>query len=69
MYLIELLFCDTHKFKRLNMALMVRNETSYINTLYSFAPSDIIFQTILMPKVILAKILSQKIYSLGPFLS
>ena len=37
--------------------------------LYSFTPSDMNFQTILMPKVILAKFLSQKIYSLGPFLS
>ena len=36
---------------------------------YSFTPSDMNFQAILMSKVILTKILSQKIYSLGPFLS
>ena len=35
----------------------------------SFIPSDINFQTILTPKVILAKILSQRIYSNRPFLS
>ena len=32
--------------------------------LYSFTPSDMNFQAILMPKVILGKFLSQKIYSL-----
>ena len=37
--------------------------------LYSFTPSDMIFHTILMPKVILAKFMSQKIHKLGPFLS
>ena len=35
----------------------------------SFIPSDMNFQTILMPNVILAKILWQNIYSVGPFLS
>ena len=33
----------------------------FILILYSFTPSDMNFQAILMPKVILAKILSQKI--------
>ena len=37
--------------------------------LYWFAPSDMSFQTILMPKVILAIFLSQKTGLLEPFLS
>ena len=51
------------------------NDTKWIKKkqvtviLYSFTPSYMTFQTILMPKVILAKILSQKIYSLGPLIS
>ena len=35
--------------------------------LHSFTPSDINIQTVLVPKMILAKFLSPKIYSLGPF--
>ena len=35
---------------------------------YSFTPSDMNFRAILMPKVIFAKFLSPKNYSLGPFL-
>ena len=50
---------DTKRIKKKQVTLI----------LYSFTPSDMNFQTILMPKVILAKFLSQKIYSLGPFLS
>ena len=68
MYLTELLFRDKRKFKRLDMAFMIRKKHVTL-TLYSFAPSDMNFQWILMPKVILAKILSQKIYSFGPFSS
>ena len=37
--------------------------------LYSFTPSDMNFQTFLLPKVILVEKFSQKIYSLRPFLS
>ena len=37
--------------------------------LYSFTPSDMNFQTNLMPKVILEKSWSQNVYSLVPFLS
>ena len=37
--------------------------------LYSFTPSDMNLQKILMPKVILAKFLSQENYLLGSFLS
>ena len=44
-------------------------DNQVILILYSFTPTDMNFQTILMPKLILAKFLSQKIYSLGPFLS
>ena len=43
-------------------------ETRFALIQDSFTPSDMNFQTVLMPKVIFAKILSQKIYSLGPFL-
>ena len=46
---------------------MIRNEQKKKQVklmLDSFTPSDINFQTILMPKVILAKFLSQKMYSL-----
>ena len=47
-----------------------KKEVTYIALiLYSFTTSDMNFQTILMPKVIFAKLLSQKIYLLGPFLS
>ena len=54
----------------LNDEKRMKKELSYIDTLRdSSTPSDINFQTILLPKVILAKFLSQKIYSLGPFLS
>ena len=38
-------------------------------TPYSFTPFDMKFQTILMPKKILAKFMSQKVYSLRPFLT
>ena len=37
--------------------------------LYSFTPSELNFQAILMPKVILAKILSQKSGQVETFLS
>ena len=37
--------------------------------LYSFTPSDMNFQTFLLPTVILAKLLSQKTFALRPFLS
>ena len=63
MYLTELLFCDKRKFKPLYMAIMIRNGQKR-NKLH-----DMNFQMILRPEVILAKVLSQKIYSLGPFLS
>ena len=49
---------DTKRIKKKQVTLI----------LYSFTPSDMNFQTMLMPKVILAKFLSHKIYSLGPFL-
>ena len=68
MHLGELLFFDKHKFKRLNMASMDKKK-QVASMLYSITPSDVNLQTSLMPKVMLAKILSQKIYSLGPFLS
>ena len=50
---------DTKRIKKKQVTLI----------LYSFTPSDINFQMILLPKVILAKLLSQKIYSLEPFSS
>ena len=43
------------------MIRMKKTKTQIIWILYSFTPSDMNFQTILMPKVILAKILSEKI--------
>ena len=55
----------------LNDTIQIKKK-QVILILYSFAPSapsDMNFQTILMPKVILAKFLSQKIYSLVTFLS
>ena len=43
-------------------------KVDFVLILYSFPPSDMNFQTILMPKGILAKILWQKIYSFVTFL-
>ena len=57
MYLSELLFCDKRKFKRLNMALMIRQITLI---LCAFTPSHMNFQAILMPKEILAKFCHKK---------
>ena len=73
MYLTELLFCDKRKFKRFhtyglnNTKRIKKKQVTLI--LYSVTPSDMNFQTILMPKVILAIFFVTKIYSLGPFLS
>ena len=61
------IFCDKRRFKRLNMVLMLQKQVTLM--LYSFTPSDMIFQTFLLPKVILAKKKSQKNYSHRPFLS
>ena len=45
-----------------NVKLIKKKQVTLI--IYSFAPSNMNFQTLLMPKGILAKILSQKIYSI-----
>ena len=72
MYLTELLF--TLWQTQIQMIKYGFNDTKRVKKkqaiwiLYSFI-YDMNFQTILMPKVILAKNLLQKIYSLGPFLS
>ena len=56
-----LAFYDKHKFKRLNMAsMMQKKENNYCTS------SDMIFQMILMPKVISANFFLQN--SLEPFL-
>ena len=46
-----------------------KKERIYNNDIYSYTPSDTNFQTILMPKGILENILSEKSWSLEPFLS
>ena len=56
----ESLFCDKRKFYLLYW---------YFTDLRTPCACDMNFHTILMPKVILAKLLSQKIYSLFTFLS
>ena len=45
------------------------NMKDYILTIDTFIPSNMNFQTILMPKVNLAKILSEKSWSSESFLS
>ena len=59
MYLSELIFCDKRRFKRLNMALMIKKKQVTL-ILFSFTPSDMNFQTFLLLKGILAKTNSQK---------
>ena len=72
MYPRDQLFCDKTRVQTINNGLndtigIKKNEV--VLALYSFTPFDMNFQTILMPKVILAKILSQINYSPRPFLS
>ena len=68
MHLSELIFCDKCE-QAIKYGLNdTKRKQKKQTKLYSFTPSDVNFQAILMPKVILAKFLSQKIYSLGPFL-
>ena len=52
----------------LNGTILIKTK-EFILILYLFTHSGVNFQTILMPKVILAKILSQKAGPLEPFLS
>ena len=51
----------------LNDTIQIKRE--FLLILYSFTPSDMIFQTIMMGKTTLAKFLSQKSWPVGIFLS
>ena len=66
-------FSDKGKFKRFNMASIIRYEGSYVGSLliYSLHPlaaSDMNFQTIWIPKGILAKKFTEKKLVLGNIL-
>ena len=59
-------FCDKRKFKRLNYLQWY--DTNEKERSFSYTPFDMNFQTILMPKVNSAKILSEKAGLSEPFL-